>query len=440
MSTLSRYLLREHLGPFGLALALIIFVLVIDVVLQMMDQVLSKGLSASVAVQLFVYNLAWIVALAVPMAVLVAVIMAFARLSADNEIMAAKACGIGFLHLLRPVALGAGALMVIMILFNDWVLPDWNHRARNITASLKRLKAALVLKEKEGVFIHKLGNRYSLLIREVDEERNALRGITVYDAGKKGPPTTLHAAEGRIEIFGDGSYIRLTLDKGEYHTVDANNPERFVRGSFERQSIHIEDPQRAFSDRSSSYRGQREMNIAALYAAVEKRRVEQTRGLKLIDSTAQRYHSITSSPETALDDSTGENASRESQTLTKQLQQQRRLAHSRAKQIDEFMVEIHKKFSIPAACVVFVLVGAPLGVFIRQRGATVSVGVSLVFFLVYWMFLIGGEELADRGFIPPAVAMWAPNVVFGLVGLFLVRAATLDLSVWQWRHARSSES
>ncbi len=440
MSTLSRYLLREHLGPFGLALALIIFVLVIDVVLQMMDQVLSKGLSASVAVQLFVYNLAWIVALAVPMAVLVAVIMAFARLSADNEIMAAKACGIGFLHLLRPVALGAGALMVIMILFNDWVLPDWNHRARNITASLKRLKAALVLKEKEGVFIHKLGNRYSLLIREVDEERNALRGITVYDAGKKGPPTTLHAAEGRIEIFGDGSYVRLTLDKGEYHTVDANNPERFVRGSFERQSIHIEDPQRAFSDRSSSYRGQREMNIAALYAAVEKRRVEQTRGLKLIDSTVQRYHSITSSPETALDDSTGENASRESQTLTKQLQQQRRLAHSRAKQIDEFMVEIHKKFSIPAACVVFVLVGAPLGVFIRQRGATVSVGVSLVFFLVYWMFLIGGEELADRGFIPPAVAMWAPNVVFGLVGLFLVRAATLDLSVWQWRHARSSES
>ena len=437
MSTLSRYLLREHLGPFVLALTLIIFVLVIDVVLQMMDQVLSKGLSASVAVQLFVYNLAWIVALAVPMAVLVAVIMAFARLSADNEIMAAKACGISFSHLLRPVALGAGALMLIMILFNDWVLPDWNHRARNITSSLKRLKAALVLKEKEGVFIHKLGNRYSLLIREVDEERNALRGITVYDAGKRGPPTTLHAAEGRIEIFGDGSYIRLTLNKGEYHTVDSNNPERFVRGSFERQFIHIEDSQRAFSDRSSSYRGQREMNIAALYAAVEKRRVEQARALQLIDSTAQRYRSITSSPETSLFDS--EIAPQESQTLAKQLQRQQRLAGSRAKQIDEFMVEIHKKFSIPAACVVFVLVGAPLGVLIRQRGATVSVGVSLAFFLVYWMFLIGGEELADRGFIPPLVAMWAPNLVFGLVGLFLVRAATLDLSVLQWRHARSSE-
>jgi lipopolysaccharide export system permease protein len=439
LSTLSRYLLREHLGPFALALTLIIFVLVIDVVLQMMDQVLSKGLSASVAVQLFVYNLAWIVALAVPMAVLVAVIMAFARFSADNEIMAAKACGISFAHLLRPVLLGAGALMLVMILFNDWVLPDWNHRARNITSSLKRLKAALVLKEKEGVFIHKLGNRYSLLIRDVDEERNTLRGITVYDAGKKGPPTTLHAAAGRIEIFGDGSYVKLTLDKGEYHTVDSKNSARFVRGYFDRQVIHIEDSQRAFSDRSSAYRGQREMNIAALYAAVEKRRAEQVRGLQLIDSTAQRQRSITASSETPLPDSTAASLASESQTLAKRLQQQQRLARSRAKQIDEFMVEIHKKFSIPAACLVFVLVGAPLGVLIRQRGATVSVGVSLVFFLVYWMFLIGGEELADRGFMPPVVAMWAPNLVFGLVGLFLVRAATLDLAVLQWRR-RSSQS
>ena len=139
-------------------------------------------------------------------------------------------------------------------------------------------------------------------------------------------------------------------------------------------------------------------------------------------------------------DSTADNLARESRTLTKQLQQQQRLARSRAKQIDEFMVEIHKKFSIPAACLVFVLVGAPLGVLIRQRGATVSVGVSLAFFLVYWMFLIGGEELADRGFMPPVVAMWAPNLVFGLVGLFLVRAATLDLAVLQWHRPRSSES
>ncbi len=440
MKTLSRYLLREHLGPFGLALALIIFVLVIDVVLQMMDQVLSKGLSASVAMQLFVYNLAWIVALAVPMAVLVSVLMVFARLSADNEIMAAKAGGIGFLRLLRPVVMSALVLTAIMVLFNDVVLPDWNHRARNITTNLKRVKAALVLKEKEGIFIHKLGNRYSLLIREVDEQHNQIRGITVYDAGKKRTPTTLHAAKGRIEIFRSGSYIRLTLENGEYHTVDADNPERFVRGYFDRQVVHIEDPQRAFNDRSSSYRGQREMNVAALYEAVEKRRAEQNRGFQQIDSTQKRYVAIIANLHSAAVNSASKSDRQEAQALAKQLERHQRLALNRSKQIDEFMVEIHKKFSIPAACLVFVLVGAPLGVMIRQRGAAVSIGISLVFFLFYWMFLIGGEELADRGFVPPAVAMWAPNLVFGVLGIVLVRGANLDLPVLQWRRPQTTKS
>ena len=89
-------------------------------------------------------------------------------------------------------------------------------------------------------------------------------------------------------------------------------------------------------------------------------------------------------------------------------------------------MEVHKKFSIALACVVFVLVGAPVGALTRARGTAVSVAVSLVFFFAFWMFLIGGEELADRGFVPPALAMWAPNVVFGAFGLLMMRAAVLD--------------
>ena len=81
---------------------------------------------------------------------------------------------------------------------------------------------------------------------------------------------------------------------------------------------------------------------------------------------------------------------------------------------------IHKKFSIPAACVIFALLGAPLGAIIRRRGAAVSVGTSLAFFWIYWMFLIGGEELADRQLISAYTAMWSANVILGVVGVFLL--------------------
>ena len=91
------------------------------------------------------------------------------------------------------------------------------------------------------------------------------------------------------------------------------------------------------------------------------------------------------------------------------------------RQINSFKVEIYKKFSIPFACVVFVLVGAPLGMKARKSGLAIGFA-SLGFFVFYYVFLLGGEQLADRRLLPPGIAVWTPNIVLGIVGLML----TLD--------------
>ena len=427
LKTFSRYILKAHLGPLVFGFALIIFILVIDVILQLMDQVLSKGLSPEEAGRLFFYNLAWIIALAVPMAVLIAVLMAFGRLAADNEIMAAKACGVGFLHILRPVLGAAAVLTLLMIWFNDQILPDWNYEARTILSNLKRRKAALVLKEKEGIFIHKLSN-YSLLIRQVDEQTNRLHGITLYDGSRPGPPATLHASAGEVNIFADGRYMRLALYDGEFNQIEADDPERFARGSFGRQLVHIEDKGRAFTHYRSAYRSDREMDIAAMYQAVQEKKRERRRTQEHMDSTVQAFiaaidTALALATDAAATDST---PIAQAQQLHQKIERKQRFISTRNKGINELWVEIHKKFSIPFACLVFVLVGAPLGALIRQRGSAVSVGVSLTFFLSYWIFLIGGEQLADRGYISPALAMWSPNLVFGLLGTYLIHTVALD--------------
>jgi lipopolysaccharide export system permease protein len=101
------------------------------------------------------------------------------------------------------------------------------------------------------------------------------------------------------------------------------------------------------------------------------------------------------------------------------------------------LVEIHKKYSIPVACLVFVIIGAPLGFMARRGGLATGGGLSLGFFLLYWAFLIGGEDLADRQFISPFVAMWSANFIVGAFGLYLLwRAAkenvTLNFSKLLW--------
>ena len=290
MNPLSRYVLAQHLGPFLFGCSLIVFVLVIDVALQMMDRVLSRGLSFIAAGQLFFYNLGWIVALAVPMAVLVAVLMAFGRLSADSEILALKSSGISLVQVMKPVLVAAVVLTALMVLFNDRVLPDWNHKARSIQADLKRRKAALVLKQKEGLFIRDLGG-YSLLIRRVDEEANRLYGVTLVDGGRSGPPQTLHADSAEVRIFDDGGYMRLTLFDGEFHRIDADDPLQFVEGRFERQVIHITDRDRASRQypSSSSYRSDREMDIGAMVTAVADYRAEQAREAAAMDSAVNAF-------------------------------------------------------------------------------------------------------------------------------------------------------
>lgn len=104
------------------------------------------------------------------------------------------------------------------------------------------------------------------------------------------------------------------------------------------------------------------------------------------------------------------------------------------RQMNSLRVEIHKKYSIPVACLVFILLGAPLGVMARRGGMTTGLGLSLLFFVLYWAFLIGGEELADRHLLSAFWAMWSANFLIGAVGLFLL-ARTVKETVfipWEW--------
>jgi lipopolysaccharide export system permease protein len=89
--------------------------------------------------------------------------------------------------------------------------------------------------------------------------------------------------------------------------------------------------------------------------------------------------------------------------------------------IARYEVEIHKKLTLSFACIVFVLLGVPLAIRFPRGGLGMVIAASSVIFAIYWVGLIGGEDLADRGLAPPWVSMWIPNVLFTLVGLVLVR-------------------
>ena len=165
MFKLHRYILREHSGPFFFTLFIFMFLFIIKFLLQYSDRLFGKGLPLLVIFEFVFVNLAWMVALTVPMSVLVATLMAFGRMSADNEIIALKSSGITIYKLITAPLIFAGIIALMMVWFNDQILPELNHRSRIMLNEVTRKKPTLSIEP--GIFIKMNHGRTHLLIENV---------------------------------------------------------------------------------------------------------------------------------------------------------------------------------------------------------------------------------------------------------------------------------
>jgi lipopolysaccharide export system permease protein len=104
----------------------------------------------------------------------------------------------------------------------------------------------------------------------------------------------------------------------------------------------------------------------------------------------------------------------------RQFQNEFTLIENYEKNNNKYLVEIHKKFTLAVACILFTLVGAPLGILVRKGGITIASALSIAFFLIYYILLIWGEQLADRALLDPAIGSWMPNIVLFIVGLIIL--------------------
>ena len=128
-------------------------------------------------------------------------------------------------------------------------------------------------------------------------------------------------------------------------------------------------------------------------------------------------------------------------SLERQAKNEFRLLETYTRSWNKYAVEIHKKFSLPVACILFVLVGAPLGTLSQRGGFTVAITVGFGFFLIYYIFLIGGEEMADRNIVSPIIGMWTPNALLSIFGGYLTLHSVRERAPiefkWPWQKSET---
>ncbi len=428
MRILTRYLIRLHLAPFLFSVTAVTVLMLLDQVSKRFARLVGKGLPWTVIAEVFVLAVPFILAMTLPMSVLIAVLYTYNRLAADNEITAMKAGGVSLPRLVLPLVGAAALLAGGMVWFNDTILPESNHKLSILLHEIGRKKPTFAL-DRERSIIEVLPSELFMESARIDRARNALREVTVYDERGGTRSRTIYADSGLVGFAEDQTTLMLQLFDGRMGERRTDEPEAFQTVTFAVLTMKVPGvSNRLERGQIGGYRGDREMSIslmwdevrAAEHIAVDVR--EESGGLA-IGLTQRALGQPLPDPGAAEDTthfgrgqalagnvgSPPEAANRFSSLGNRE--------RSSMETANRFATEIHKKFSIPFVCIVFVLIGAPIAVRYRQGGVAMVVGVSLAFFCAYYVALIGGEELADRLIVTPFWAMWAPNVLFGGLGL-----------------------
>ncbi len=448
MKILDRYISKTLVGPFLFALSVVIFIFLFQFLIKSLDQFVGKGLSIWLIIQLISLNLAWMLTLAVPMAMLVSSLMAFGTLSSGNEITIMKASGISLPRLMIPLIVFSFIMFYLMIRFNNDILPEANHRARILLFDISKTKPTFILEA--GKFSDDL-NGVRILVKKTFPSSNNIEGVYIYSYSDPENRTLITARNGDISFSSDFKKVIMNLNDGEIHQLnikDVNSKYRNVKFEKHRLSFDAEGFGFQNSNENTFSRGDRELSAGAMNLVVDSLKNYRNRlDDKFIETLLKEIKSmqrinfrdtviikpqiqpsgISSEPVvksnrtslTTYYDSLN-NMVRAFMNKKIEFKNKEEQAIQLEKQIDSYDVEIYKKYSIPFACVIFSLLGAPLGYRVKKGGFGIAAGLSLLFFLLYWVCLIGGEKLADRALVSPFTGMWIANIIIGCLGLYLM--------------------
>jgi len=395
------------------------FVLLLDQIMDLLNVIIEKHLDIFTILNVFGLTVPFLLALSIPMAVLIATIMAFGRLQVDSEIIAMKSAGINVYRLITPLVLIGILLSAFMIYFNNSILPETNHRLKNLMIRIAYYKPMTIIKPGEFNSV----TDYTIYVKE--NNGIVMKGIIIYDTGSSHYPKTITAKRGNIVQLSSGNAMRAILYDGEMMSRDDKNPDKFEIRSFKKLILNIKDLGNSIDFSESSFRSDREMGAKQLRTEIQDKQNEMAL-LKRENYRLERKRVFFGA------DPNNEEYKMEARKADVMLTMNKNRLADLEDSIRSFKVELNKKYSIAFACIIFILIGIPLGLMTKSSGIGMAFSVSSFIFLIYYVSLVGGEQMADKGIMSPFIAMWISNIVFLIVAGLLISASIREKNLFDF--------
>ncbi len=477
-------MLQTFLPLFFMTFFICLFIVMMQFLWRYVGDLVGKGLGVEVIAELFFYAALTFVPMALPLGILLASLMTFGNLGESLELLAMKASGISLLKIMRPLSAFMCVLAIGTFFFQDRVLPYANTKMYSILLGIKHKSPELEIPE--GVFYKEINN-YNLYVDHKDFDTGMLYGVTIYifDGYNIEDATVTVADSAKISIAETGQHLKLTLwsgrQVGTFKDSDAGNTgynrnkkePQYRRESFTEKIVYIpysNDFERTDEDMiSDRHVGKNLQQLAHSVDSLNQRidsidygygqRLKQNvyfttiresmrndttyfwdntgKGLKAPADIKTKplpinLDSIYASLHPEQMEQVISKAQNRSQTVVQTFAFQQEMQSFEQKNVNYHSIEMHRKFTLSVACLLFFFIGAPLGAIIRKGGMGVPIITGVLFFIFYYVIDNTGYKSAKDGSMEPWSGTWLSSMVLLPIGLWLTWRAVNDAPLFDW--------
>lgn len=447
-----KLIIGSFIGPFILTFFIALFILLMQFLFKYIDDLVGKGLEWYVVLQLLMYASSTLVPMALPLAILLSSIMTFGNLGEHYELVALKSSGISLRRIMMPLITIVFLISIGAFFFSNIVMPYANLKMGALMWDVRNQKPSLAIKP--GEFYNGIDG-YSIRVAEKGEDGSTLKNIVIYNhTANNGNMNVLLADSGKMLKSENDRYLVIMLYNGiSYEETGSpgtlNNRKQLTRVKFHEHEVKFDlstfqlnrTDENLFKDHYTM------LNLKQLKfyedslserLVRDKAFFHQNYALYTNMNKSFRLDSSVTSVKRTLDTNIIKNFKQSDRTMiiSRAFSTIRNVASytetakkdqdAMSEKIRRHMIESHRKFTLPFACMILFFIGAPLGAIIRKGGLGMPIVISIFFFIFFHILSITGEKMARQDVVPVWQGMWMASLILTPIGIFITRKASLD--------------
>jgi lipopolysaccharide export system permease protein len=461
--------IRAFTGPFIVTLIISMVMLIMQFFWLYIDDLIGKGIDVFIILELMFYVSASLIPLALPLAILLSSIMTIGNIAENNELNALKSAGLSLFQILRPLTFIVVVITFATFYFANYVIPIANLKWHSLIFDIQNTKISALITP--GVYSKGIEG-YAI---KVDSGKDSyFEGIIIHDHTQQKELKTIRAQKGNLYKSVNGKYLFFELKNGSImEELEIESPVFLPGGKIQPNSRNSRPSRRATFTKATykmdltgfdlnrsdekTFADKHEMlNVFQISHAVDSVNLRGKQVMRTFLLNVKNEHAFFNNKNTAAStfNTTGIKSPKapskaiifnELSPLEKQkaismaqtklrrkkqsLQNQGEFFTAMEKDLDSYWIEFHRKFALTYAILVLFFIGAPLGAIVRRGGFGAPVVIAALLFMIYFVLISIGENLAKTDVVSPFVGMWFAGIVLTPVAILFTWAASNDIDL-----------